>query len=47
MKVSWEGGPIPVHGTGSLSGGDMATLGDAIARGLLVSMSDALGGYAS
>jgi len=44
LVLQWGGGPIPVHGTGDLTGMDLSGIGDVIARGLVMEMSNQLAG---
>jgi len=39
VSMSWKGGPIPIHGGGSMSGIDTTAIGDAIAQGLVNEMA--------
>jgi len=44
LVLQWGGGPIPVHGTGNLSGMDLSGIGDVIAKGLVIEISNQLSG---
>jgi len=39
VDIQWSGGAIPVQGTGEFSGVDMSSVGDAIAQGLVVTLT--------
>ena len=45
MAISWQGGPINVHGTGEFSGADMNAIGQQIATGLVLQMRSTISGY--
>jgi len=38
MSLSWQGGAIPVQGSGGMEGMDLSGVGDAIAQGLLIAI---------
>jgi hypothetical protein len=44
MTLAWRGGPIPLHGSGSMAGADLSGLGNAIAQGVVVSLREGLVG---
>lgn len=44
VSLSWSGGPIPVQGTG-LGGADTSAIGQSIAQGLIVGLSNRLQEY--
>ncbi len=39
VSMSWKGGPIPIHGSGTAAGIDTAAMGDAIAQGIVDQMA--------
>jgi len=39
VSMSWRGGPIPIHGTGAMSGIDEGAMGNAIAQGIVDQMA--------
>jgi len=39
VSMSWRGGPIPIHGTGGMSGIDEGAIGNAIAQGIVDQMA--------
>lgn len=45
MAISWQGGPINVHGTGEFSGANMDAIGQQIATGLVLQMQSTIMGY--
>lgn len=45
LAVRWQGGAIPVHGSGSLSGAEMSGVGQAIAQGLVTEMRSQINSY--
>lgn len=45
MNVSWTGGAIPVHGSGSLSGADMGAFGQALAQGVATGIKSEFSGF--
>ena len=43
IGISWNGGAIPINGTGNMSGGDFDALSQSLARGIVISLQDSLG----
>jgi len=39
VSMSWRGGPIPIHGTGTMGGIDEGAIGNAIAQGIVDQMA--------
>lgn len=44
MTLAWQGGPIPLHGSGSLAGADLSGLGNTLAQGIVISLREGLVG---
>jgi hypothetical protein len=44
IGLSWQGGGIPIQGTGDLSGVNLSEVGDAIAQGIVVSLEQQMFG---
>lgn len=45
MSMSWRGGPIPVHGTGSMDGADTSAIANAIAQSISIEMNKSINRY--